>query len=238
MALALTSIPRSPRHSERSEESHSVKAGVSAEERVRRWAQLIRLAASRHRVSPSLIAAVMLVESGGNPEAESPMNYSSGPALSPPKGRPLGRAQGLMQVMPWHFGLSLQPDGELTPEDKAKAQDPEASGMKGAEILRRNYQRWGTWPQALAAYFGAIDASGNITGAADATGTPGRRYVEMVLASQERFQDLDEEEKMDYPGLPFGGEMVLIGVSSKEWHIQPFAQAFLHACPEEGWQLH
>jgi soluble lytic murein transglycosylase-like protein len=160
--------------------------GEHPEQHVRSFAPLIQSLARKRGVPASLLAAVMLVESGGNPHVESPMNYAA-------DGRPLGRAQGLMQVMPFHWGLPLDAEGELSPGDKAFAQDPERNVDKGAEVLRRGYERWGSWRQAVAAYFGALDAQGQVTGARDATGTTGQRYVELILAAQERFRDLDEE---------------------------------------------
>ncbi|MBI4492597.1 MAG: hypothetical protein HY690_07375 [Chloroflexi bacterium] len=53
--------------------------------------------------------------------------------------------------------------------------------MRGAQILARNYQRYGSWDKAAAAYFGAIDAQGNVTGARDATGASGCDYVQKFL---------------------------------------------------------
>jgi hypothetical protein len=57
--------------------------GVSFPESIQQWCPLIMTAAAEHQVEPQLLAAMMLQESGGDPQA-----YSSSGAV------------GLMQVMP------------------------------------------------------------------------------------------------------------------------------------------
>lgn len=192
LARAIGAIPRLPKDATSPDGFASTTEvspmGGPAEQRVRSFAPLVRDAAHEQGVPASLLAAIMLVESGGNPHVESPMNRAA-------DGRPLGRAQGLMQVMPFHWGLRLNDDGELSPQDRAFAQDPQRNVRKGAELLRRGYDRWGSWEQAVAAYFGALDAQGQITDARDATGTTGHSYVGLVLSAQARFRDLDGEEQ-------------------------------------------
>lgn len=138
-----------------------------SEARVRAWTSLIQEAAEAYGVPAGLIAGTMLVESGGNPTATGPDNPGYGPA------------RGLMQILGMHFGSGEDP------------YDPRTNVFRGAQILRRNYDRWGTWEQAIAAYFGALDAQGRITPAQDATGTPGPRYLALVKAAWERFRDLE-----------------------------------------------
>jgi murein DD-endopeptidase MepM/ murein hydrolase activator NlpD len=96
------------------------------------------------------IAAIMKIESGGKQNATSPAG-----------------AMGLMQIMPFHFSGGEDP------------YDPYTNIKRGAEILAKNLSSYGSWDKAAAAYFGAIDASGNITGAQDVLGTGGYKYVQM-----------------------------------------------------------
>jgi len=117
---------------------------------VEQWADYVDEASKAYGVPPAIIKGIMHIESSGNPGAVS----SQG-------------AMGLMQVMPFHY----QPG-----ED---GMDPRTSVLRGAKILADNYRRWGDWDRAAAAYFGAIDDQGNITGATDATGTNGTNYVRL-----------------------------------------------------------
>lgn len=143
-------------------------------QQVREYADLIVRESNLVEVAPSLTAAVMLQESGGNPLAESAMNYDAA------TGEPIGMAKGLMQVMPFWFKAGEDPF------------DPIISIRKGVQILREKYEQWGTWRQAVAAYFGAIDKHGNITEATDVTGMSGTGYVALAFANQESFLDMDE----------------------------------------------
>jgi murein DD-endopeptidase MepM/ murein hydrolase activator NlpD len=121
---------------------------------VMRWRPLVEQYAKQQNVPLALALAIMQRESSGDPEAVSPQG-----------------AQGLMQVMPFHFQ-------GLTPE---QMREPERNVAKGVEILANNYKRWNDWQKAVAAYFGAIDQAGNITGAQDAWGTTGNAYVQGVM---------------------------------------------------------
>src|SRR5262245_36035802 len=56
---------------------------------VPQWGQYITAASALTSVPPSVIAAIMDIETGGHPPWESPMNRDA-------QGRPIGRAQGLM----------------------------------------------------------------------------------------------------------------------------------------------
>ena len=64
---------------------------------VRRWQASITHYASQYQIDPNLIAAVMTMESGGNPNAVS----RSG-------------AIGLMQIMPFHSCATFDPDGNIS----------------------------------------------------------------------------------------------------------------------------
>ncbi len=141
---------------------------------VRDYTNLIVSEGQAQGVAPSLIAGVMEIESGGNPSAQS-----------------VAGALGLMQVMPFHAGA-----GE-------NLLDPATNVRVGTRILRSGYDRWGAWDKALAAYFGAIDANGNITGATDATGTSGYSYVQSALAAQQRYLDMDGNGGGQPPTDPF-----------------------------------
>lgn len=77
-----------------------------------------------HHVPPSVFVALIEAESGFNPKAVSP------------KG-----AIGLTQLMPATAkALGVDPH------------DPEQNLIGGARYLRQQYERFGTWPLALAAY--------------------------------------------------------------------------------------
>ncbi len=117
------------------------------------WMDLVLLAAEESGVPWQVIIAIMGIESGGNPNT-----VSSAGAL------------GLMQVMP-HWQETANRWGP-------DLMDPWVNIRTAADILTQGYLRWGTWEQAAAAYFGAIDGEGNITLAADAYQTTGVDYVE------------------------------------------------------------
>lgn len=128
---------------------------------------LIKDAAGRHGVDPTLLAGVVDFESSGNPAA---VNRSSG-------------ATGLGQVMPRERGFGDRPTG-------AELLDPATNLDWSARILKSGIDRYGTEDQGLAAYLGAIDARGNITGAVDANGTGGNQYIRTVRDRQQRYRTL------------------------------------------------
>lgn len=129
-------------------------------EGVLRWREPVMAASATYGVPPEVIMGIMDIESGGNPDAVSPQG-----------------AMSLMQVMPFHYGA-----GE-------NGMDPLVSIDRGAKILADNYRRYGDWDKAAAAYFGAIDANGNITDASDATGTTGNRYVTLFRGAASKYAD-------------------------------------------------
>ena len=131
---------------------------------VDRYLDLARETAARHGLNPSLLAAVWDFESSGNPGA---INKSSG-------------ATGLGQVMPREAGFAGRPT-------RAELLDPATNAEWSARILKSGLERYGSEDKALAAYLGAIDARGNITGAVDANGTGGNQYIQQVRARQQKY---------------------------------------------------
>lgn len=122
---------------------------------VLRWKPLLEEAERQFGVPWDVLAAIMAIESGGNPNAHSPQG-----------------AVGLMQIMPnYHAGRASKYGGNLW--------DPRTNIFTAADFLSELYRRYGSWDKAAAAYFGAIDARGNITGARDAVGTSGHQYVQL-----------------------------------------------------------
>lgn len=117
------------------------------------WMDLVLLASEESGVPWQVLIAIMGIESGGN-------QYTVSPA----------GAVGLMQVMPQYWQETATRWG-------SDLMDPWVNIRTAAEILTQGYLRWGTWDQAAAAYFGAIDDQGTITPAADAMGTTGYEYV-------------------------------------------------------------
>lgn len=106
---------------------------------VMQWQSLIVEAAAKYQVPAGLIAAIMSVESGGNPNAVSPAG-----------------AIGLMQIMP----------EQLTrlgvPQDKWA--DPASNIDAGTRYLAETLSNGGTLQQAAARYFGSgCDALGTCT---------------------------------------------------------------------------
>jgi hypothetical protein len=136
---------------------------------VDRYLDLARSKAAQHGLDPSLLAAVWDFESSGNPGA---VNKSSG-------------ATGLGQVMPRERGFPDRPT-------QAELLDPETNAEWSARILKSGLQRYGSEDKALAAYLGAIDARGNITGAVDANGTGGNQYIRTVRERQQRYRGASE----------------------------------------------
>ncbi len=96
--------------------------------------------ASRYRIDPYLILAVISVESGFNPMAESQVG-----------------AIGLMQIMPKAHADKLKEFGGMD-----KAADPWVNLQVGAAILREYIDRFGSEDGALKAYVG-VDPSATTT---------------------------------------------------------------------------
>ncbi|HVX30569.1 MAG TPA: peptidoglycan DD-metalloendopeptidase family protein, partial [Nitrolancea sp.] len=117
-------------------------AGVQAEgaySNVMRWKALIETAANAHNVPAALIAAIMAVESSGNPNAVSPAG-----------------AQGLMQIMPSQLTRLGVPQDQWL--------DPAANIDAGARYLAESLSAGASIEDAAARYFGSgCDALGTCT---------------------------------------------------------------------------
>lgn len=106
---------------------------------VRQWCPLIMQASERYQLDPYLIAAVMWVESAGNPQA-----YSHSGAV------------GLMQVMP-RDGIAAGfwcPNGPCfaSRPSIAELREPAFNVDYGSGLLADNITRLGTWRDGLRAY--------------------------------------------------------------------------------------
>lgn len=106
---------------------------------VRQWCDLIMQASGRHHHDPNLIAALILVESGGNPTA-----YSKDGAV------------GLMQIMP-RDGIAGDVMCPLGPcfarrPSTAELQDPAYNIDYGSLLLRYNIERTGSVRDGLRDY--------------------------------------------------------------------------------------
>jgi soluble lytic murein transglycosylase-like protein len=107
--------------------------------KVRRWCDLITRYADQHNLSPDLVAAVIWLESGGDPEAVSPSG-----------------AVGLMQVMPSDgvsagFQCANGPCFEHRPSS-AELKDPEFNISFGTKLLAGLVTRYGELREALRYY--------------------------------------------------------------------------------------
>lgn len=147
-----------PRPAVTSPASGYAPSGGRGAEGVERWSDLVAEAARAYNLPEATIKGLMEIESGGNPEAVSAAG-----------------AQGLMQVMPFHFQANENP------------RDPRTNIFRGAKVYADALARWGDPDKAAAAYFGAIDGQGNITGATDATGTDGHHYVRLWRAAASKY---------------------------------------------------
>jgi membrane-bound lytic murein transglycosylase MltF len=131
---------------------------------------------------PAELAAVVLVESGGQPAALSP------------KG-----ARGIWQLMP----DTARRYGLIVTRVRDDRTDPEKSTRAAARYLRDLYARFGDWSLALAAYNAGellVENAINWTGTTDFAGlsregripNETRNYVPAVWAAVERLGNLSE----------------------------------------------
>ena len=97
---------------------------INLNDRVLRWQKEIEVAAKKYSLEPSLIAAVIEQESGGDPDSVSPVG-----------------ALGLMQLMP-----STAKFLNVDPYDPSQCIDG------GAHYLQMQLKEFGNIPEALAAY--------------------------------------------------------------------------------------
>jgi cell wall-associated NlpC family hydrolase len=119
------------------------------------WRDLMEQAGAELQVPWQVLASIMAIESQGN-------------NVNDPGG-----AMGLMQIMPQYWSqLAQQYGGNL--------QDPRTNIFTAAAILRQNYERYGSWSSAAAAYFGgagAFNDDGSYSGSSDSYGTDIGAYV-------------------------------------------------------------
>jgi cell wall-associated NlpC family hydrolase len=120
------------------------------------WTELIQLASAEAGVPWQVVAATMIVESKGEPNATSPAG-----------------AVGLMQLRPAHWEAYAGVYG-------ADPLDPYTNLRTGAAILADAYATWGTWDLAIAAYVDAVDATGAVSSRVDDDGRTGVQYVDAV----------------------------------------------------------
>lgn len=135
--------------------------GARGIEGTKQWDGMIDKAAGEAGIPREVIAAIMGIESGGDPGSTS-----------------VAGAAGLMQVMShYQSGEVLwQPLIDKYGGDKY---DPYTNIRVGAEILKTFYNQYGSWDKAAAAYLGAINADGTINDDSDAYGTTGHTYVQL-----------------------------------------------------------
>ena len=147
------------------------------------WSEMIQATSGEFDVPWQVVASIMVIESGGNPDA---VNRKSG-------------ATGLLQIREnlWPDQVArIAPDGDL--------RDPETNLRVGSAILADLYSEWGSWEQAAAAYIGAIDAEGNVTSAKDDDGRTGADYM---AGFQRQLSDLG------YYGLPMAAQEDLLSIA-------------------------
>jgi len=137
----VTPTPAPDLEAETASESGDGECSISSRfpEKVRRWCDLIERYATEYGLDPNLIAAVILQESGGNPEA-----YSKSGAV------------GLMQVMPRdgiaaNFMCKNGPCFASRPSME-ELFDPEFNIAYGTRMLAGLIQRTGDIREALRAY--------------------------------------------------------------------------------------
>lgn len=121
-----------------------------------RYGDLIRRSAAAAGADAAIVAALMEVEGSGER------------AVSP------AGALGVMQLMPDKFRPGDDPF------------DPATNLFRAAQHIRLLQDRWGDPERVAAAYFGAIDAGGNVTGASDGNIT-GYGYVARFRAAYQQY---------------------------------------------------
>jgi len=154
--LAATAQPTKTKPTPVKTKKQKPKCRISSRypERVLQWCQLITTYTNKYNLDPNLIAAVMLQESGGNPQA-----YSSSGAV------------GLMQIMPRDglaaaFMCSSGPCFAKRPTIQ-DLQDPEFNINYGTRMLASLLDKYGNIRDALKAY---------------GPGSVGYYYVDKVMA--------------------------------------------------------
>jgi cell wall-associated NlpC family hydrolase len=120
------------------------------------WTGVIQQASAEAGVPWQVVAATMIVESQGDPNATS----SAG-------------AVGLMQLRPAHWEAWAGVYG-------TDPRDPYTNIRTGAAILADNYATWGTWDLAVSAYVDAVDPTGAVSSRVDDDGRTGIQYLDAV----------------------------------------------------------
>jgi cell wall-associated NlpC family hydrolase len=121
------------------------------------YTDLLKKVADESGVPWQVLAATMALESGGQnlaPNADG--------------------AVGLMQVVPTYWQDTANKFG-------GDLNDPYVNIRTAAEIMKQNYDTYGSWEKASAAYFGgggAFNSDGSYSGAADSFGTNIGQYVQ------------------------------------------------------------
>lgn len=129
-------------------------------EELKEYGSLIKATAVRFGLDPCLVAAMVLVESSGDPWAArfEPNVYASGRYLQDPKDRPRASSRkteyihqatswGLMQVM----GFNVRAAGDLKGEWLHRMCEPAIGLGMGCKHLAGLLTRWETW-DAVSAY--------------------------------------------------------------------------------------
>jgi cell wall-associated NlpC family hydrolase len=123
---------------------------------VNNWKSTMMSVQTESGVPWEVLAAIMSIESGGN-NANDP-----------------GGAMGLMQIMPKYWQ-------QLANRFGGNLQDPYTNIRTAAEILKMNYEQYGSWEKAAAAYFGgggAFNPDGSYSNSSDSYDTTITDYVE------------------------------------------------------------
>ncbi|MDO8671236.1 MAG: transglycosylase SLT domain-containing protein [Dehalococcoidia bacterium] len=134
---------------------------------VQEWAPTVAPLAAQYGVPMDVALGIMDIESGGNPEAKSAMNYAGGKAI--------GQASGLMQIMPGNFAPGEDP------------MDPVTNISRGLKMLADRFKTYGNWESAAASYFGAIGKDGKPSSAADVNGVTGVAYVQRFSNARSKY---------------------------------------------------
>ncbi len=162
--LQPTAPPIQPRHPCRTQAvipARNCPIGAAYPASIQQWCSLITRYANENGLEPDLVAAVMLQESGGDPDA-----YSSSGAV------------GLMQVMPRDgIAASFQCNGRPCFSNRPSMEelfDPEFNIEYGTRMLAGLISRRGSVREALFAY-GPMDV--------------GYSYADLVLKIQANYGD-------------------------------------------------
>lgn len=143
---------------------------------VERWANEINAAAAKYGVPANLIKAIMKLESNGDPNA----------AGAPGVWGPMQVHSGVWGEGPWSY-------------------DPAANIMKGVEILRGNYDQYGSWEMAVRAYLGF---------GTDMYGTTDERYWEVVSNNWNALNSAGGTAGLGFAGGSSGSLQAIFGGSA------------------------